>query len=100
MGIVSALRCPKCAYEAASPAIFQCGACHSILEVKVEVGHLKRADLQAMSQSRDRSIWRWFDFFPIESRSSIVSLGEGDTPLIYAPRLGEKIGIANLYLKN
>ena len=27
-------------------------------------------------------------------------MGEGSTPLIPAPRLGAKIGIANLYLKN
>jgi threonine synthase len=53
-----------------------------------------------MCQSRDRSIWRWFDFFPVEKRSSVVSLGEGDTPLIRADRVGQRIGIANLYLKN
>ncbi len=53
-----------------------------------------------MRRSRDSSIWRWFDFFPVADRSSIVSLGEGNTPLIHATRLGEKLGIANLYLKN
>ena len=53
-----------------------------------------------MRQSRDLSIWRWFDFLPVENRSSIVSLGEGSTPLLAAPRLGARIGIANLYLKN
>jgi threonine synthase len=53
-----------------------------------------------MRRSRDRSIWGWFDFFPVADRSSIVSLGEGNTPLIHAARLGEKLGIANLYLKN
>ena len=100
MGIVSALRCPRCGDEATSPTIFQCGACSSILEVRVEVGHLTRSDLRAMSQSRDRSIWRWFDFFPVESRASIVSLGEGSTPLIHATRLGERLGMARLYLKN
>jgi threonine synthase len=53
-----------------------------------------------MRGSRDRSIWRWFDFFPVAERSSIVSLGEGSTPLTRASRLGEAIGIANLLLKN
>ena len=62
--------------------------------------HLRAADFARLRQSRDRSIWRWFDFFPVENRSSVVSLGEGDTPLIYAKRLGEKLKIANLYLKN
>jgi threonine synthase len=100
MGIVSALRCPRCGYEAETPAIFQCGACHSILEVKVEIGHLTRADLQMMAQNRDRSIWRWFDFFPVMSRASIVSLGEGSTPLIHARRLGAALNIPELYLKN
>jgi threonine synthase len=100
MGIVSGLRCPKCGNEGTSPAVFQCGACHSILEVKVEVNHLRRQELQAISQSPDRSIWRWFDFFPIESRSAIVSLGEGSTPLMQAVRLGSKLNISRLYLKN
>ena len=100
MGIVSGLVCPRCGSKAAAPTLFQCAACNSILEVKVEVSHLTRADLRAMSQSRDRSIWRWFDFFPIESRLSIVSLGEGSTPLICAKRLGEKLGIPRLHLKN
>ena len=53
-----------------------------------------------MRRSRDLSIWRWFEFFPVEKRSSIVSLGEGSTPLIHARRLGERIGMPNLYLKN
>ena len=100
MGIASALRCPKCAGKPESKTVFRCPACGSILEVKVEIGHLTRSDLQAMSQSRDRSIWRWFDFFPIESRASIVSLGEGSTPLIHATRLGERLSMARLYLKN
>ncbi|HEY7317300.1 MAG TPA: threonine synthase [Candidatus Binatia bacterium] len=100
MGLISALRCPKCGYEAASPTIFRCAVCSSILELKVELAHLTRADLQGMTQSRDRSIWRWFDFFPIASRASIVSLGEGSTPLIHAGRLGGELKIPELYLKN
>ena len=100
MGTVSKLRCPKCGHEPGSRTVFQCPKCRSVLEVNVELGHLTRAEFEAMRQSRDRSIWRWFDFFPVEHRSSIVSLGEGDTPLIRAARLGEKIGIHNLYLKN
>src|SRR4249919_2614167 len=87
MGIVSALRCPKCGKEPASKIVFRCPSCESILEVNVKIGHLTRADLQAMSQSPDRSIWRWFDFFPVESRTSIVSLGA-------------ELNITRLYLKN
>jgi threonine synthase len=94
------MRCQRCGYEPAAQTVFQCSHCRSILEIRVRIDHLTRADFERMRHSRDRSIWRWFDFFPLADRSNIVSLGEGDTPLIKAARLGEKLGIANLYLKN
>lgn len=65
-----------------------------------KIDQLTPVDFQRMLQSRDKSIWRWFEFFPLAQRSSIVSLGEGNTPLLPATRLGAKLGIANLYLKN
>src|SRR5690349_10086856 len=100
MGLINSLYCPKCGHEAVSRTVFQCAKCQSILEIQINIDHLTRKDFETMRRSRDRSVWRWFDFFPVEKRSSIVSLGEGDTPLIHARRLGEKIGIPNLYLKN
>ena len=100
MGMIDKLLCPKCGHQPASQTVFQCTECRGILEVHVNFGQLTAADFQRMRQSRDQSIWRWFDFFPLAQRSSIVSLGEGNTPLLPATRLGEKLGIANLYLKN
>ena len=100
MGKLIELRCPKCRSVTASTTEFRCPACHSVREAVVAIDHLSRDDFARLRQSRDLSIWRWFDFFPLASRASIVSLGEGSTPLIPANRLGEKLGIANLYLKN
>jgi threonine synthase len=100
MGIVDKLHCPKCGHKPDSRTLFQCPDCGCILEVQVKIDHLTRADFELMRRSRDHSIWRWFDFFPVEDRSSIVSLGEGSTPLIRTARLGERLGLANLYLKN
>jgi threonine synthase len=100
MGVVTKLCCPSCEYEPPSRIVFQCPDCRCVLEINIDIAHLTQADFEAMRQDRDRSIWRWFDFFPLENRSSIVSLGEGNTPLIHARRLGEKLGVENLYLKN
>jgi threonine synthase len=100
MSVISELRCPRCGYESPSKTIFQCSECKSILEVNVEIAHLTRADWDMMRRSRDQTIWRWFDFFPIENHSSVVSLGEGGTPLIHSKRLGEHLGITRLFLKN
>jgi len=70
------------------------------LEVLLDLGNLTDSDLSEIRQRKERTIWRWFEFFPVESRSSIVSLGEGYTPLIQSFRLSEKLGLSRLYLKN
>jgi threonine synthase len=100
MGHVQSIRCPKCGSVPASKTVFQCASCGSILGINVEISHLSRSDFDAARKSRDHTIWRWFDFFPIEDRSFIVTLGEGCTPLIHATRLGERLGMHQLYLKN
>jgi threonine synthase len=100
MSRLAVLRCPRCGTESGSKTKFKCDSCASILEVNVDISHLTRSDLRAMFGSRDRTLWRWFDFFPIEDRTVIVSLGEGCTPLIHAVRLGDRLGLSRLYLKN
>src|SRR5438046_447128 len=37
-------------------------------------------------------IERYRDFLPVTESTPIVSLGEGDTPLIHSPRLSERLG--------
>jgi threonine synthase len=37
-------------------------------------------------------IARYCDFLPINDETPIISLGEGETPLIYCPRLSERVG--------
>ena len=44
-------------------------------------------------------IWRFAGYLPEVDARHRVTLGEGSTPLIAAPRLAETIGIARLYLK-
>ncbi len=100
MGSGISLRCPNCGESPASKTVFRCVRCQRVLEVNVAFARLTRADFETMRESRDRTIWRWVDFFPVKDRSSIVSLGEGSTPLIHAARLGERLHIPNLYLKN
>lgn len=46
---------------------------------------------------RSPGIGRWARLLPVEEP---VSLGEGGTPLLYAPKLGGGIGLRRLYLKD
>lgn len=42
---------------------------------------------------------RYADFLPLTAATPRLSLAEGDTPLLSAPRLAEWVGVTNLHLK-
>ncbi|MBS2026113.1 MAG: threonine synthase, partial [Deltaproteobacteria bacterium] len=44
-------------------------------------------------------IRRWKQFLPVTERTPDLSLGEGDTPLVFAPTLAKDLGCAELWLK-
>jgi threonine synthase len=48
---------------------------------------------------RARLLDRYRAFLPVTESTPALTLGEGATPLVHAPRLGEAIGVPNLYLK-
>ncbi len=45
-------------------------------------------------------IWRYASQLPLTDAKHIVSLGEGDTPLLKSAQLGSDIGLPRLYFKN
>ena len=67
-----------------------------------------RYDLPAIAKAVSREtivhrppgIWRWRELLPVEHESSIVTLGEGSTPLLACPRLAEKLKQKNLWIKD
>ncbi|MBK9168334.1 MAG: threonine synthase [Bryobacterales bacterium] len=69
---------------------------------------LARYDLEAARAQWDRasvaggprSMWRYGPVLPAREASSIVSLGEGMTPLLPAPRTGVRLGARDLWVKD
>lgn len=47
-----------------------------------------------------RGMWRFRSFLPLVPGEEPVSLGEGDTPLLETRRIGERIGLRNLLVKD
>jgi len=56
---------------------------------------LKREDLRF----REPSMWRYREMLPAPE-SAVVTLGEGFTPLLPAPRLGAALGLSKLWIKD
>jgi threonine synthase len=51
-------------------------------------------------QDRAPNMWRYRQLMPLFADETPVSLGEGFTPLIHATRLGARLGLDSLYVKD
>ena len=54
---------------------------------------------ESLAKRRTGGLWRWSELLPVRDRNNIVYLGEGDTPLLAQPRLGEALGVPRLATK-
>jgi threonine synthase len=45
-------------------------------------------------------MWRYAEFLPVRDRRHVVTLGEGGTSMFAMPRLGDLVGLPNLYVKD
>ncbi len=96
------LRCGWCEAEHAEGLASRlCPACEGPLTVEIDLGPLQsRAAGPSLRDPAFPGLWAWFDLLPITDRRKVVSLGEGDTPLLRARRLGEAVGLDTLLLKD
>jgi threonine synthase len=74
-----------------------CPACKAPLLARYELSVAKRTlNLEAL-RTRAQTMWRYEEVLP---GAPPITLGEGMTPLIHAGRLGERIGLPHLYIKD
>jgi threonine synthase len=59
-----------------------------------------RAWSRASLADRAASMWRYHELMPLFDDETPVTLGEGWTPLIAATRLGETLGLSQLFIKD
>ncbi len=55
--------------------------------------------VEALARRRSGGMWRWAELLPVRDTNNVVYLGEGDTPLLAQPRLGEALGVPLLAAK-
>jgi threonine synthase len=74
-----------------------CPACKSPLLAHYDLGQAANTLSLAALKGRRNSMWRYEEVMP---NATPVTLGEGMTPLVHAPRLGVELGLTRLYIKD
>ncbi len=104
MSFVQGLRCVLCGAEYEPAAVTYVCPRHGnegILDVIYDYAAIrKRLTREALAERREPSIWRYLELLPVERPDLIPPLQVGWTPLCRARRLGERLGLQSLWVKD
>jgi threonine synthase len=94
--------CVKCGAEhEARNDTYTCEKCGGVLEVVYDYGYIKpRLTRESLAADRNYSMWRYRELLPVEEGAEPGLLRVGWSPLYRAARLGEVLGLENLYIKD
>ena len=96
---VKELRCLRCGHRhRPEDKPYVCEKCGGKIEVQYDYEQIRIS--RKTLEKRKRGVWKYAELLPVRNPDRAVTLGEGGTPLIKAARLGKKLGLKHLYLKD
>jgi threonine synthase len=100
MSNITHLECSLCATRFEPHRVHNLCACGGTLFVRYDLPAIRATWTRDQVRPARPDLWRYLPVLPPQRPESIVSLGEGMTPLIRAPRLGAAIGSEQLWVKD
>jgi len=98
--LVTHLECSLCNKKFQAGKVWNLCECGGPLLVRYDLAALRETwSLDSFASAPD-SMWRYAPALPVQFATSIISLGEGMTPLIPAPRTGVRLGASDLLIKD
>lgn len=93
--------CPQCKSLVPPLGVQQrCAGCGSVLVARYDYRAIGAKLAKDDLNSRAQSIWRYQELLPVMDETSIVSLGEGLSPIIPLRQLGKNLNSAQLFMKD
>jgi threonine synthase len=99
MAVSYELRCRDCGKRFANEPLSSCDECFSPLEVVYDMDAARRTFTREAIAAGPSSMWRYQSLLPVP-QDYVAPTPAGWTPLLEAPRLAQRIGAKNLFLKN
>jgi threonine synthase len=99
MSFVNGLQCRECGQDYPQKPLYVCENCFGPLEIIYDYERIAKTISREKIASRDKNLWRYRELLPIDGEPR-VGLYSGFTPLVRAHRLGEALGVKELYIKD
>jgi threonine synthase len=98
---ISHLECGLCGLRHEAHRLHNlCRECGKPLLVRYDLDRARTSLTRESLSGRRPDMWRYREVLPVENDENIVSLGEGWTPLLRAQRLGKRVGVRELFIKD
>lgn len=86
------LQCTACAWQSEDADLNACPVCGATIDVVYDV-------LEISDNDEMPGIWRYAAHLPLHDTTHAVTLGEGNTPLLWSAQLGPELDLPELYFK-
>jgi threonine synthase len=98
--VLTHCECPRCGTVHDASTLLGVCSCGSPLLARYDLDAVGARVSRAEIASRDATLWRYRELLPVTDPSYVVTLGEGWTPLLPAPRYGARVGLPGLLVKD
>lgn len=101
MSYLSHLECSHCGRQYNADRLqHTCLDCRLPLLARYHLTQAARELDRDALQKRPATIWRYRELLPVREATHIISLGEGGKPVLPVPRLGNLLGLNQLFVKD
>jgi threonine synthase len=91
---LSDLECTACGDRFAADALHRtCASCGKVLFARYDLAALRAEMPSPAFDGRSWDLWRYRELLPVRDDRFALSLGEGGTPLVSAPRAAARVGL-------
>jgi len=98
---LTALECSGCGATFPPDRIHTfCPECQSPLLVKYDLKSARKKLDRDSFRFRRNGMWRWYELLPVVDPDRIVSLGEGDCPLLRLVHVNRALHLPNVFVKD
>ncbi len=97
---VTHLYCSACGTNYEAQKLYNLCVCGKPLMVAYDLDAARQTLTKEALKSRVPTLWRYEEVLPVENKQNQLSLGEGMTPLHKAEKLGNQIGLSQLFIKD
>ncbi len=100
MSRINRIECAKCGKQYTESNVPPNDGCGGRIDFEFDLESLKETVTRKSLMKKSGGLWKYFDLMPLRDQRNIVTLGEGNTPLLPSKRLAEDWKLRGLHLKN